>query len=220
MSHRLITRSVRANLPYRIIIIRSTPSSATRSSASMAPQSNREISMAAKVRVDGDLNNTEVLRKTAVIAPDAAYSGRSLAMLEADDDVNVRAKYRPFLQPNNLAYNDWVAKLELSTVIKAAQADLQQTGGDRLKVVILYGSLRSRSYSRLLAFECARILFRLGCDVRVFDPDGLPVKNDVDHEHHKVQELRNLSRWSDGHVWVSPEQHGNLVRFYNPARPV
>lgn len=69
----------------------------------------------------------------------------------------------------------------------------------------------NRSYSRLLAFECSRILFRLGADVRVYDPTGLPVKDDVQHQHPKVQELRELSKWSDGHVWVSPEQHGNLV---------
>jgi arsenic resistance protein ArsH len=62
-----------------------------------------------------------------------------------------------------------------------------------------------------LAFECSRILWRLGADVRVFDPAGLPVKDDVQHQHPKVQELRELSKWSDGHVWVSPEQHGNLV---------
>lgn len=67
------------------------------------------------------------------------------------------------------------------------------------------------SYSKLLALEASRILFRLGCDVRVYDPTGLPVKDDVQHDHVKVQELRDLSRWSDGHVWVSPEQHGNLV---------
>lgn len=69
------------------------------------------------------------------------------------------------------------------------------------------------SYSRLLALEAARVLFRLGCDVRVYDPTGLPVKDDEQHNHPKVQELRDLSRWSDGHVWVSPEQHGNLVRI-------
>jgi arsenic resistance protein ArsH len=69
-----------------------------------------------------------------------------------------------------------------------------------------------RSYSRLLAFEAARILFRLGCDVRVYNPAGLPQKDDVQHAHPKVQELRDLSKWSDGHVWISPEQHGNLVR--------
>src|SRR6478735_4917609 len=73
-----------------------------------------------------------------------------------------------------------------------------------------------RSYSRLLAYEAARILFRLGCDVRIYDPAGLPQKDDVQHCHPKVKELRELSKWSDGHVWVSPEQHGNLVR--EPAR--
>jgi len=70
-----------------------------------------------------------------------------------------------------------------------------------------------RSYSRLLAFEASRILFRLGCDVRIFDPAGLPMKDDVQHNDPKVQELRDLSRWSDGHVWVSAEQHGNLVSY-------
>jgi arsenic resistance protein ArsH len=69
----------------------------------------------------------------------------------------------------------------------------------------------NRSYSRLLAYEAARILFRLGCDARVYDPNGLPVKDDVQHSHAKVQELRELSKWSDGHVWICPEQHGTLV---------
>ena len=72
-----------------------------------------------------------------------------------------------------------------------------------------------RSFSRLVALEASRILFRLGCDVRVYDPTGLPVKDDVQHMHAKVQELRELSRWSDGHVWVCPEQHGNLVCYHS-----
>lgn len=75
-----------------------------------------------------------------------------------------------------------------------------------------------RSFSRLLAFEAARILFRLGCDVRVYNPAGLPQKDDIQHDHHKVQELRELSKWSDGHVWVSPEQHGNLVGSLAPGQ--
>ncbi len=62
-----------------------------------------------------------------------------------------------------------------------------------------------------MALEASRILFRLGCDVRVYDPAGLPVKDDRQHSHSKVQELRDLSRWSDGHIWCSPEQHGNVV---------
>ena len=75
----------------------------------------------------------------------------------------------------------------------------------------------SRSFSKLLAYEASRILFRLGCDVRVYDPSGLPVKDDSQHDHPKVQELRELSKWSDGHVWISPEQHGNLVWVF-PSR--
>ena len=68
-----------------------------------------------------------------------------------------------------------------------------------------------RSYSKLMAFEASRILHRLGCDVRVFDPTHLPVKNDADEKHEKVEELRALSLWSDGHIWCTPEQHGTLV---------
>lgn len=65
----------------------------------------------------------------------------------------------------------------------------------------------------MLALEAARIFYRLGCDVRVYNPAGLPVKDDVQHDHPKVLELRELSYWSEGHFWVSPEQHGNLVRY-------
>ncbi|EUC40117.1 hypothetical protein COCMIDRAFT_41505 [Bipolaris oryzae ATCC 44560] len=36
-------------------------------------------------------------------------------------------------------------------------------------------------------------------------------EDDVRHSHPKVQELRNLSKWSDGHVCISPEQHRNLI---------
>ncbi|KAK1050622.1 hypothetical protein LTS16_003120 [Friedmanniomyces endolithicus] len=167
----------------------------------------------ATTRVNGDLNNTEVLRKPIEFAPDHAYSGRTLAIPETEDDSTIRARYRPFVQRPDVARNDWVSKLELSTALKMAEADMRD-GGERLKVLILYGSLRQRSYSRLLAFESARILFRLGCDVRIYDPTALPVKDDVHHDDAKVQELRNLSRWSDGHVWVSPEQHGNLTAVF------
>lgn len=134
---------------------------------------------------------------------------RSLALPESEDDIDIRQKYRPFIL-NEDAAEDWVNNLELTTVLDMAENDLQNTK-KRLKVLVLYGSLRRRSYSRLVAFEACRILFRLGCDVRVFDPEGLPLKNDTDHGHPKVRELRELSNWSDGHVWVSPEQHGNLV---------
>lgn len=135
---------------------------------------------------------------------------RTLAIPSSEDDTELRLKYRPFLEFDSSP--DWVNDLELTSVLDMAGKDLMATNS-RLKVLVLYGSLRRRSYSKLVAFEASRILFRLGCDVRIFNPEGLPVKNDVDHTHPKVQELRALSAWSDGHVWISPEQHGNLVRL-------
>ena len=160
----------------------------------------------------GDLNNTHAARPVTKLAVDPAYSHASLAIPAHEDDPAIRQKYRPFLLDPESAADDWVAHLELSTALRMVQAELLDARRDRLRILVLYGSLRARSYSRLLAYEAARILFRLGCDVRVYNPAGLPQKDDVQHGHDKVQELRELSRWSDGHVWVSPEQHGNLVR--------
>ncbi|PLB39892.1 arsenic resistance protein ArsH [Aspergillus candidus] len=136
---------------------------------------------------------------------------QTLAVPESEDDPDIRNKYRPFILNEDPA-TDWVSTLELTTALQMAATSLQTS--PRLKVLVLYGSLRRRSYSRLVALEASRILFRLGCDVRVYDPTGLPVKNDVEHGHPKVQELRELSRWSDGHLWVSPEQHGNLTAVF------
>ncbi|MCA1868236.1 arsenical resistance protein ArsH [Agrobacterium genomosp. 3] len=79
------------------------------------------------------------------------------------------------------------------------------------RILILYGSLREVSYSRLLAHESRRLLERLGCEVRVFDPKGLPLPDEAPVTHPKVQELRELSQWSEGHVWVSPERHGAMT---------
>jgi len=79
------------------------------------------------------------------------------------------------------------------------------------RFLILYGSLRERSFSRFLAYEAARLLEAMGGEVRIFDAHGLPLPDDTTADHPKVQELRNLSIWSEGQVWVSPERHGNLT---------
>ncbi|HEX2146726.1 MAG TPA: arsenical resistance protein ArsH [Pseudorhizobium sp.] len=79
------------------------------------------------------------------------------------------------------------------------------------RILILYGSLREVSYSRLLAFEAQRLLEHFGCEVRVFDPKGLPLPDEAPASHPKVQELRKLSEWSEGQVWVSPERHGAMT---------
>lgn len=79
------------------------------------------------------------------------------------------------------------------------------------RILILYGSLRQRSFSRLLAEEAARLLQWFGCEVRTFNPSGLPLPDDADAAHVKVQELRDLADWSEGMVWVSPERHGAMT---------
>ena len=79
------------------------------------------------------------------------------------------------------------------------------------RVLFLYGSLRQRSYSRLLAEEGARIIEGLGAETRFFDPRELPIYGSVPDTHPKVQELRALSQWSEAQVWSSPEQHGTIT---------
>ena len=79
------------------------------------------------------------------------------------------------------------------------------------RFLLLYGSLRERSFSRLLTFEAARLLKAMGGEVRVFDPTGLPLPDGAPADHPKVQELRDLAQWSEGMVWCSPERHGAMT---------
>ncbi|MDO6585040.1 arsenical resistance protein ArsH [Salipiger sp. 1_MG-2023] len=79
------------------------------------------------------------------------------------------------------------------------------------KILLLYGSLRERSFSRLLSEEAARVLTRFGAQTRFFNPSGLPLPDDADASHPKVQELRDLVTWCDGMVWCSPERHGAMT---------
>ncbi|HEU0198618.1 MAG TPA: arsenical resistance protein ArsH [Nevskiaceae bacterium] len=79
------------------------------------------------------------------------------------------------------------------------------------KLAVLYGSLRERSYSRLASGEAVRLLRRYGCEVRSFNPSGLPLVDDSSSDHPKVQELRDLVRWCEGMLWVTPERHGAMT---------
>jgi arsenical resistance protein ArsH len=79
------------------------------------------------------------------------------------------------------------------------------------RFLLLYGSLRERSYSQLLTLEAARLLIAMGGDVRVFDPVGLPLPDAAPDTHPKVQELREAASWAEGMVWTSPERHGAMT---------
>ncbi len=83
--------------------------------------------------------------------------------------------------------------------------------GDPVKILLLYGSLRETSYSRLMSEEAARVLHRFGAVTKTFNPSGLPLPDDAPADHPKVAELRDLAMWCDGFVWCSPERHGAMT---------
>ena len=82
------------------------------------------------------------------------------------------------------------------------------------RILLLYGSLRERSFSRLLVEEADRLLRAMGAETRIFDPRELPAANGVPKDHPKVLELRGLSLWSEGQVWCSPEIHGAVTGVF------
>jgi arsenic resistance protein ArsH len=79
------------------------------------------------------------------------------------------------------------------------------------KVLLLYGSLRERSFSRLMTAEAALVLSKLGAETKTFNPTGLPLPDDAEPTHLKVTELRDLVSWSEAMVWCSPERHGAMT---------
>jgi arsenic resistance protein ArsH len=79
------------------------------------------------------------------------------------------------------------------------------------RFLLLYGSLRERSFSRLLTEEAARLLTAMGAEVKIFNPSGLPLPDDAPESHPKVAELRSLALWAEGMVWCSPERHGAMT---------
>jgi arsenic resistance protein ArsH len=87
-------------------------------------------------------------------------------------------------------------------------------GEHKLCILLLYGSTRERSFSRLLVEEAARLLEHFGAETRIFNPSGLPLPDDVPVDHPKVQELRDLVLWSEGQVWCSPERHGAMSAVF------
>jgi arsenical resistance protein ArsH len=103
-------------------------------------------------------------------------------------------------------------QLDLSHFAIPNAAQLQaSTRTHAPRFLLLYGSLRTRSFSRLLTEEAARILKLMGGEVRIFNPSGLPLPDDAPETHPKVAELRSLCEWAEGMVWCSPERHGAMT---------
>ncbi|BFN28314.1 MAG: arsenical resistance protein ArsH [Gammaproteobacteria bacterium HGW-Gammaproteobacteria-9] len=103
---------------------------------------------------------------------------------------------------------------ELLDVPDLAKLGLPAGPEHKPRILLLYGSNRERSYSRLLVQEAARLLERFGAETRIFDPSGLPLPDDAPDSHPKVQELRELMQWSEGQVWCSPERHGSMSAVF------
>ena len=112
--------------------------------------------------------------------------------------------------------DDWVGALVESQELAAASSFVPRGAqfSHKPKILVLYGSLRETSFSKKLALETARLAEVLGCDVRVYSPAGLPVRDPALEDHPKVVELRALSEWSEGHIWVSPEMHGCITGVF------
>lgn len=90
----------------------------------------------------------------------------------------------------------------------------KQTASHPPRILLLYGSLRCRSFSRLVVEECARLLDAMGAETQIFNPHGLPQTDTEDENHPKVKELRELMLWSEGQVWCSPERHGSMTSLF------
>lgn len=92
----------------------------------------------------GDLNNTHVMRAAAQLIVDPAYAHKTFAISAQEDDAGTRSSYRPFLLPANFVADDWIANLELSAALKLVESEILLKNQDRLRILVLYGSLRSR----------------------------------------------------------------------------
>ena len=102
--------------------------------------------------------------------------------------------------------------LETRTLSPRPAQALGVPAGEPPRILLLYGSLREQSYSRLLTEEAARLLQYMGCETRIFDPSVLPQADAPEAANHpEVEELRALSLWSEGQVWCSPERHGAIT---------
>mgnify|MGYP000184580046 FL=1 len=108
--------------------------------------------------------------------------------------------------------NGMIPNLDFTQFQSPRAANFVKTSSEhKPKILLLYGSLRTRSFSRLVVEESARLLDAMGAETRIFDPTGLPLPDGAEATHVKVVELRELMMWSEGQVWCSPERHGAMT---------
>lgn len=113
-------------------------------------------------------------------------------------------------------YDDHIPQLD-ADLVESPSADklgIELKSTHKPRILLLYGSTRERSFSRLLVEEAARLLQRMGAETRIFNPSGLPLPDDVADDHPQVQQLRELMLWSEGQVWCSPERHGSMSAVF------
>lgn len=103
---------------------------------------------------------------------------------------------------------------ELIDLPSAEKLAIAQQSTHKPRILLLYGSTRERSFSRLLTEEAARLLEHFGAETRIFNPSGLPLADDAPEDHPMVKELRELVLWSEGMVWCSPERHGAMTGVF------
>ncbi|WP_443690638.1 NAD(P)H-dependent oxidoreductase, partial [Pseudomonas sp.] len=113
-------------------------------------------------------------------------------------------------------YDDHIPQLdvELVELPSADKLGIELKSTHKPRILLLYGSTRERSFSRLLVEEAARLLQCMGAETRIFNPSGLPLPDDVADDHPQVQQLRELMLWSEGQVWCSPERHGSMSAVF------
>ncbi|WP_460117779.1 arsenical resistance protein ArsH [Pseudomonas sp. S2_C03] len=112
--------------------------------------------------------------------------------------------------PNDFPGLD-LSLLDIPTPARLTERD---ASGHKPRILLLYGSTRERSFSRLLTQEAARLLELMGAETAIFDPSGLPLPDDAPVDHPKVRELRDMVMWSEGQVWCSPERHGSMSAVF------
>lgn len=103
---------------------------------------------------------------------------------------------------------------DLIEIPSLEQLELRTPSLHKPRILLLYGSTRERSFSRLVTQEAARLLGEFGAETKIFDPSGLPLPDDAPDTHPKVAELRELMQWSEGQVWCSPERHGSMSAVF------